>query len=307
MKQTKYIITSDWHLRGDKPRCRLDEDWEQTQKNIIDFIFDFAIEYKADIIHTGDLFEHSREPDWVKNMFLKSITRIYGKIKFYLLAGNHEMYYHNFDNIDRCSFGVIWNMIGSSDSIKSLDELGQAVHFNLPLEYGLNRVEKADKIFIHKLTYKNNIPPYIKNAVTAQELLDIFSDSKWIVTGDNHKRFIYENNKRYVINPGCIMRQDVKEINYEPSFYLIDFETEEIQTIKIPDDIEMVTDEYVIDEKERDERIKSFVELIGEEKGLSLSFRKVILNKLKKSNKEIDFFKDIIYECMKEVYGNNNR
>ena len=37
------IITADWHLRKDKPRCRLDEDWFGTQKKVIQFIFDKAM------------------------------------------------------------------------------------------------------------------------------------------------------------------------------------------------------------------------------------------------------------------------
>lgn len=295
----KYILTSDWHLRADKPRCRLDENWEQTQIKILDFIFDKSAEYKADIIHTGDLFDQPQVPDWVKYMFLDRLnrTRYDGfNPKMYLLAGNHEMPYHNFKNINKSSIGVVFK----SRNIKSLNELGQAIHYGLSLKYDLRT---CNKIFIHKLTYKNSVPPYIKNAITAQELLNIFNKSKWIITGDNHKRFIYENNNRYVINPGCIMRQTIDEINYDPSFYLIDFETEEIETIKIPDNIEMVTDEYIIDDKKRDDRIQSFIELIRKDSKLALSFKDVLIRKLNESNEELDYFKDMIYELMEDVYN----
>ena len=69
----------------------------------------------------------------------------------------------------------------------------------------------------------------------------------------------------------------------------------------------MMTDEYVIDEKERDDRIQSFIELIKEDSKLALSFKDVLIKKLKKSNKELDYFKDIIYECMEEIYENSKR
>jgi DNA repair exonuclease SbcCD nuclease subunit len=133
--------------------------------------------------------------------------------------------------------------------------------------------------------------------------LNIFNKSKWIITGDNHKRFVYETNRRFVINPGCIMRQTVDEISYDPSVYLVNFETEEIQTIKIPDKIEMITDEYLIDTKDRDERIKSFVELVKDKKGLSLSFKDTLDKKL--NDKKVEYFKDILLEIKEEIYGNS--
>jgi DNA repair exonuclease SbcCD nuclease subunit len=303
MKQTKFLISADWHLRGDKPRCRLDEDWKETQREILEFIFEIAFKNNANIIHTGDFFNSSHEPDWVKNMVLNIISRRKNIILF-LLAGNHEIPYHNFEYINDSTFGVLWNMVNNSN-IKSLEELGLCLHYGFPLSYNGNN--NYDKVFVHKLTYKNNIPPFIKGAVTAQELLDIFKNSKYIITGDNHKRFIYENEGRYVINPGCIMRQTVDEINYDPSVYLIDFETEEIQTIKIPDKIEMVTDEYLVDKKKIDERIQSFVELVKDKKGLTLSFRDSLLKALEESDEDIDYFKDIVLEIMEEVYESNNR
>lgn len=293
--KNKYIVTADWHLRPDKPRCRLDLDWKHTQEKILSFIFKKAEEYKADIIHCGDLFDSSHVPEWVINMFSQALSSVID-VSIYLLAGNHELPHHNFKNIDNSSFGVMWNRIEDSNFIKTCDELGTAVHFGFEM-----KDENRDKVFIHKLTYKDKVPPFIKNGITAQELLDIYPNAKWIFTGDNHKRFIYENKGRYVINPGCIMRQTVNEIDYDPSMYLIDFEIEDIKKINIPDSEQMVTDEYIVNSKERDDRIGAFVELIKDKKGLSLSFKDVLLDKL--NSLDLGSEKNIIKELMEEVYG----
>ena len=294
--KNKFICTSDWHLRSDKPRCRLDIDWEQTQRNIMNFIFQKAEEYKADIIHTGDLFDQVHVSDWVINMFLQSIFSVIG-VNIFLLAGNHELPYHNFQNINNSSFGVVWNMIENDGCIRSCDEIGAAIHFGLEMKDDIGN----DKVFTHKLTYKDKVPPFIKDGYTAQQLLDIFPKAKWILTGDNHKRFIYEKNHRFVINPGCIMRQTVNEIDYDPSVYLVDFEKEEIKKILIPDNEDMVTDEYIVDNSKRDNRIGAFIELIKGKSGLSLSFKEVLLKKLKSS--DLGHEKEIIKECMEEIYG----
>ena len=36
----KYIVTADWHLRSQKPRCRLDSDWMETQRKALSRIIE---------------------------------------------------------------------------------------------------------------------------------------------------------------------------------------------------------------------------------------------------------------------------
>ena len=40
----KGIITADLHLRADRPRCRLDEDWMETQRKALETVIKIAIE-----------------------------------------------------------------------------------------------------------------------------------------------------------------------------------------------------------------------------------------------------------------------
>jgi len=298
MKQkNKYIITADWHLRADKPRCRLDINWLQTQKDILKFIFNTASENNADIILVGDLFNSSNESDHIKYIFLDCALRTYnGIVKTYLLAGNHDEYYNSFKHINKSSFGVIWRLVGKPNILRSLNDLGIAIHYGEELK---DLRKDIDKLFIHTLVYKDKIPPYIKNAVTAQELLDKYSDVKWIFTGDNHHKFIYKNKNRYVINPGCIIRQTADMINYKPSVYLIDFDNDSIKEIEIPDKKEMVTDEYIILEKERNNRIESFVSSITVDKDISFDFIENIKEAMKKNDIDKDmekYINDLIME-----------
>ena len=303
MKTNKYIITADWHLRADKPRCRLDDDWLQTQKDILKFIYNIAHDNNADIIIVGDIYNSSNEPNSVQNMFLLCALHASMSTNIYILAGNHELPYHNWQKRNDSAFGIIWNMTKLKDcKIKDLRQLGKAFPFGIDDENifkQYSKSEKQNKLSMHTLVYKDKIPPYIKNAVTAQELLDKYSDVKWIFTGDNHHKFIYKNKNRYVINPGCIIRQTADMINYKPSVYLIDFDNDSIKEIEIPDKKEMVTDEYIILENKRNDRIESFVSSITVDKDISFDFIENIKEAMKKNDIDKDmekYINDLIME-----------
>jgi len=107
----KFIVTSDWHLRYDKPRCRLDEDWIETQRKTIQFVYDEAIKRSADIIICGDLFHEPkpRNPQELEIMIIKAAKEFYEKTNkyTYIIIGNHSLLYHNIKNKDKGSIGVI--------------------------------------------------------------------------------------------------------------------------------------------------------------------------------------------------------
>ena len=77
---SKYIVTADIHLRNDRPVSRTDEDWLQSQKEVIDFIVTTSNEVGADIVIGGDLFNTSIVPVRIVNLFLQSMRNCKNKI-----------------------------------------------------------------------------------------------------------------------------------------------------------------------------------------------------------------------------------
>jgi predicted phosphodiesterase len=242
----KIILTADWHLRADKPQCRLDEDWEFIQKKTIRSIVQDANHNKADLCIVGDLFHKPVVPPRIAIMFIHAMKQL--KTTLHIIPGNHDLPYHSIKNIDDSTIGIVMKIMGYTP-------------------------EFEDILFLHQLIFKSkeDMPPNSK-AKTAKEILSQYPDYKWIFTGDNHQAFIYKHKDRYLVNPGCILRQKADLKDYFPRYYLIDLEKETIETRYIADEAELVTDVYLRTEEERKERIAAFVEIVEKSGSVSLDF-----------------------------------
>lgn len=298
---TRYIVTSDWHLREDKPRCRLDNDWMETQKKIIRFVYKEAEERYANLIIAGDLFHRPRVSEEVLNMFLD--IALHTEVKTYLIAGQHDLLYHNWDNVEKSSFGVMWSIVKSDNTnLKDARQIANACHYGKEFKYSYSKLN-LNMVILHRLVYKNNVPDYIDHGNTAEEILLAYPNViKYIITGDNHNGFIYENDYRYVINPGCLTIQVSDKINYKPFIIYIDMHDEKIVKINVPYNSEIITDEYIKQNEERDERIEAFLSTIKKGEKISLSFEDNLRNYIKKNKKVlggrlINMLEEIIEEA----------
>jgi len=283
----RFILTGDTHLRQDKPRCRTDEDWIGTQKKHLDFVARAVLDnYDVPVVLVGDIFHNSQVPDKIKNMFLESFR----SITVHILAGQHDLPHHKWENRNISSFGVLWSMVGNSN-IKDLSTLGKYAH------WGTEFIgEDTGLYFMHRLIFEKNIPPNVY-ASTAQQVLNEFPDAKWIFAGDQHHGFHYENNGRHVVVPGCLNRQASDFKDYCPKIWFIDTELNIIKSIYVPDDIEMVNDSYVVEEKERKSRVSAIAEAIKGNGSLSLDYKENVMNILS----EQDFNQgttDIIHDLL---------
>lgn len=289
----KLIITSDWHLRYDLPRCRKDPDWFESQTKILSFIADEANKREADICIVGDLFHEPREPEYILRMFLDFVSEVKGIV--YIRTGQHDLPYHNAKNIKRSSFGILDWCTTKYSSIGYLDEIGMSCHWG---EKPRGNKEKG-LYFLHQLTFENEktIPPNV-NAVTAMWLLNEYPDAKWIFIGDNHHSFVFEHKGRYVINPGCITRQHADFKDYQPKMFYVDTDFSYIEQIDIPDDVEVVDDAYLKKAHERDGRIGAFAEAVKSKKAKTLDYKDTVLIELKTAEFKHKGTKDTVIELM---------
>lgn len=246
------IITADWHIRPDRPRCRKDEDWEQFQICSIRKIVAIANSRGCPLYIIGDIYEKAVVPERLVIMVIRELSMVRHDV--YIVPGNHDLPYHSIDNIDDSSIGVINALI---DKYK----------FNTPSEAGC--------VFEHRLVFPDSKSiPHGVDAPTAAELLDEYDSSiKWVFTGDMHGGFHYRSKRgRHVVNPGCINRQSADEAKYAPGVYYVDTSKDQVDRIELDDDSELIDDTYIAQEEERDSRIAAFVEKINKGKSIGLSF-----------------------------------
>jgi DNA repair exonuclease SbcCD nuclease subunit len=301
-----YIVTSDWHLRSTRPRCRLDNDWLETQKTALAHVAAYAEQYKADVIVLGDIFHSTNETTNEVIGLVQEFALMLkeGALGLYILAGNHDLPQHNLDNIHRSAFQILLN----SKNIFHLDRLklndGRHSLKVSAVNFGAVDLLDADIVFKHILCFPENekIPPSDK-IVKPSELFAQFENAKYIFTGDYHRQFVYNKAKtKKLLNPGCLLKQAVDMIDYEPSVFLIDFEDGELtyKICPIPDNEKLVTDEYLETEKERNSRIEAFIERIKENEAVTFDFIENVHN-LMRNNKFDNELKNVILGLMENT------
>ncbi len=295
------LISADWHLRADRPRCRIDTNWMETQRKAIAEVAEIAINKDTHLFILGDIFDTPRVAPEIISMFIAGIKDINQSI--FILAGNHDLPYHSWNNVGQSSFGVLWNIaLTDRDSLLSLPDYYHGAHFG-ELISNPSYPKSTDCLFLHRLVFPSEAskPPAV-NAITAQDLLDEYPEYKWIFVGDYHSSYHYEKAGRHVINPGCLTRQRADLITYQPEVAYVDTESGTVEWIEIDDPAMLVTDAYLKKEQERNSRIEAFVESVKKSGQVSLSFMDNLNERIQENHQEIgEDALDIIQEITEEM------
>lgn len=263
----KMIVSADWHLRSQLPRCRKDENWIETQKKMINQVVEYCKKYKSDLFIVGDIFHSHSETTVEVIQLVQNIAKELKKygLKVYILAGNHDLLYHSSENINKSAVGILLKTENIFPISSYSDEIS-AGNFD-------EETENKKIIFKHILVFPDakSLPPNV-DATTAKELLSQYDKCQWMFTGDMHKNFHYEKNGRHVVNPGCLIREVSDMKDYQNGIYFVDTEKEIVEWLEIKDDENFIDDSYILKEKEKEERIENFANKLQETKEVSLDF-----------------------------------
>ena len=296
----KYIITADWHLRSQKPRCRLDENWINTQREALTQIAAYAGEYEAHVIVVGDIFHSTNETTMEIIGLVQEFASMLDEfeLSLYILAGNHDMPQHNIENLHRSAFNILLN----SKNVFHINQM-EFDHKLSAVDFGMEDKPGAEIIFKHVLCFpeKEKVPPNAK-IIKPSELFEENTNAKYIFTGDYHRQFVYRKKGKKLLNPGCLLRQAADMIDYEPSCFLVDLGNDELsyKICPIVDDGKLVTDEYLETEKARNDRIGAFIERIKSNEQVSFDFIENVHTMMKNNKIDADT-KSIILELMENT------
>lgn len=295
----KGIITADWHLRATRPQCRIDEDWILTQKNALNQIKKYSEKYDCNVYCVGDLFHANSDVTFeVQNLVIDFANELctHGHC-LGIIAGNHDLPFHNSENIKRSAIGVI---LEARNVHYILDCVNDESQEDISAPNFDEEVENKKFIFRHVLTFPNYkaVPFGVVDALTAKDLLEENRKAKWIFTGDYHRNFHYEKKGRHVINPGCLLRQASDFEDYQPVVYFVDTEKEIVKELPINDSLENMDTKYITVRNEREERISAFVESLSDSQVMTLDFVENVEKSLNSVDDEElkETIKELIYE-----------
>lgn len=286
----RFICTADWHLRATRPRCRIDNDWIETQMLALSQLVKISREKDAPIIVVGDLFHSNSDTSFECISMVQKLADVLGEL--YILAGNHDLPYHSSENIDKSAIGILLK----SENVFPISEFFKKWHWNTDekIRYSASNFDEKDNenaeiVFKHVLTIPEEEKPSFVDCETPETLLEKFPNAKWIFTGDYHRNFHYEKKGRHVVNSGCLIRQVSDFKDYQCGVYFVDTDKNIVEFIFIIDNEELIDDSYITKENEREQRIDNFVNKLQKTQSISFDF----IDNVKKSMKENEFTKDL--------------
>ena len=267
----KILLTADWHIRGDRPRCRIDEDWIESQRQDIQAVVDIARREKVDEAWVlGDLFHQPRAATEAVNMVLVGLKDLREVCPVYILPGNHDLPYHDYGNLEQSSLGIV---LKSFPELRTREEPSGLILAAAP--FGLDPVDPhADVWATHQLTFESaETRPTMAGGKIAQDLLDEAPGVQVVVTGDYHRGYVYTGaDGRRVITPGCLNIQAADMDDYRPRVYIWDTATAQVTPHYLPLNSAAVVTDYLAAEKERDERMDRCLEVATAAASVTLSF-----------------------------------
>lgn len=261
---SRYIISSDWHLRSTVPSCvdAAPSEWVETQRKALYKLIDIAKEHSIPVILMGgDLFHTEQTASFeiihLAQDFVKDCHREGIEVRF--LQGNHDEINHNGENSYRSAMGVFLN----SQYVISMNELWNDKEVK-GCNFDEDNYEGYPVIVKHCLCIpKEDIPKELMGCETPESLLERYPFARFICLGDYHRNFHFEKDGRHVINPGCLTKQAADFENYETGCYCFDTETNEVAWCPI--NIEQKFNHNGYEKKSLDETIQNFVESIKAE------------------------------------------
>ena len=216
----KLLYLTDTHIRGTNPKNRLD-DYCETLKEKLKEISNIVKEEKVDyVLHGGDLFDR---PD-VSVSIVSEFAQIFQSfgVPIYIISGNHDIFGHNPDTLDRTMLGLLCNLgimhlvnykkiilekdklrvqLTGSPYIYSMDELSNRDN------YKVTEVDESCKYAIH-MTHGFLIDkPFMKEV--SHTLIEDIKDTKADITLGGHYHFGFktvEIDNKFFVNPGALIR-----------------------------------------------------------------------------------------------------
>ena len=275
----KVLITADWHVKGERPICRTDDNWIESQRKTISQIREVFLNNGCDQIWIlGDLFDAPKCSTASVNMLIVELKKFpFDSVK--ILCGNHDLKDHNYGNLEDCSIGTLKHLFADIPG-EIQDGLGCLTKVSAR-PFGLDEeTTDANVVCTHQLTFPNaEARPIEDCGVLAQDLLDKWRSADLIFTGDYHHAFIHEfadvvkGRNRYVVNPGCINIQKADELDYEPSVVVWDASSENpFEKFYLDPQRENCTRDHIEAREHKEEEFERVVETIKGNVNISLDF-----------------------------------
>ena len=308
MKRVDAILVGDLHLRDSVPLCRDPKEWLEAMIMKLKFICDLKDKYHCGVVQAGDVF-HS----WDASPELISFAIEHLPNDMVCIPGQHDIPKHNLKLFHKSALFTLW-MAGKvvltgdkenylPEKVQTLDATSCPFHTFVKLfPFGAVLKPNAgipyDLAVIHTMVYGNDKHQDWEERAgsSAGKIARSLSGFGTILSGDNHKSLEYEHKGCCLLNPGSLFRMTSDQKSHRPCVYLWNDKGEH-EKVYVPIKADAVSDDHVVTEKEKEERISTFVERMRDDIEAGLDFEINMEEYIKKNNMEAPI-EEKIWEMM---------
>jgi len=300
------ILTADWHLRDDVPRCRTD-DFQTAQRHKIRCIRDLQAEHGCPVVVAGDVFDRWQGFSGRTDHSLISWAISHLPASLYIVPGQHDLPYHSHTAYSKSALavleraGVAVSLCGGRRRFERPLRILQGAGFGMTPPAPPPAVPGARRVLVwHTFTWRGRIPWPGCQATAARRLQDKYPQYDLIVTGDNHKPFVSEWKGRLLVNPGSLMRTTADQADHEPRVYLWFAKRNEVKPVFLPVKKGVISREHIQTNQQRSARLDRFVNQLVKDEQHSVDFVENMKRWLE-DNPQRKETRDLIWEGVESV------
>ena len=299
------VLCADIHIRDTVPECRTDDFLEVMRQKFM-FIINLALQHDVPLFIAGDLgnwWKWSHELEQFVIRWLKPLPTVV------VIPGQHDLPEHNLGNLGRSALGVLHEArvlrlidrpmgipIGPDlwvqgfpygTKIEKLDEKQAKGRYSIAMWHGMVSDSPADPLGKHI------------EQVQAKKLLHQF-EYDLILTGDNHRAFVVEENEKVLVNPGSMMRSRADQIHHKPRVYLWYPKEYTVKAVYLPIEDGVITQEHINRQDQRKDSLEAFVNRIDNIYEVGVEYEEN-LRQFFAQNKTVQSIEDKVWSAVEEA------
>lgn len=267
------ILVGDIHLQDSQPVCRTDV-FSETQIKKLNWLTGLQEKYQCPILQAGDLFDY-----WKTSPNLLSTTLEHLPNNMYTIYGNHDLPQHQMDLKHKCGLYTL-EKAGKINIMPTghWEQAPDGSSFEIKVNSNLTRYI----LVWHVMAFETKEGDW-QSGFSARGILRKYGHDL-VLTGHNHKPFTFTFKDKLLVNAGSFFRLEASQINYKPAVYLYFGETNTIEPVYVPIDLNAITREHLELKQERDNRILAFTSSFENDWQATVSFEQNLLRFLSTNN-----------------------
>lgn len=289
----KILMCGDLHLTDKRPASRID-DYRASVLRKFEFLLSTAANERCScIVQPADFFD-SPAPSY---SFFAEIHQMISEYEVPILTayGQHDLRYRNAENTGLFALfhtNPLVTLLGKT-KVNNIHFYGASFGQDIP---DPENPQHLNVLVTHRMVVLEKLWADQTSFVYGSDLLKKHPHYQMIITGDNHKNFVVQDDDRILINAGSMMRSTIDQYGHTPVCYVAEQEGPEfvnIEEIAIPIEpsgtvFDMEKTERI---KEQDANIMAYIQGLQSHKSTDLQFEDDLEQYLKENQVDEEIIK----------------